>query len=46
MLFACAQLLGFLILVLTLQQQQRQATHGPFFYDFNPFPSKEFPTDE
>ena len=35
MLFACAQLPGFLILMLILQQQQLQATHHPFFSDFN-----------
>ena len=35
MLFACAQLHGFLILMLMLQQQQLQATHRPFFFDFN-----------
>ena len=35
MLFACAQLLAFLILMLMLQKQQLQATHRPFFFDFN-----------
>ena len=35
MLFACAQLLGFLILMLMLQQQQLQAIPRPFFFDFN-----------
>ena len=33
MLFACAQLHGFLILM--LQQQQLQATHRAIFFDFN-----------
>ena len=35
MLFACAQLHGFLILMLMLQQQQLQATHRALFLDFN-----------
>ena len=39
MLFACAQLHGFLILMLMLmlmlQQQQLQATHRALFFDFN-----------
>ena len=34
MLFACAQLLAFLMLMLMLQKQL-QATHRPFFFDFN-----------
>ena len=35
MLFACAQLHGFLLLMIMLQQQQLHATHRALFFDFN-----------